>query len=182
MAIATFSEVAEIGVGGSSRLAEPVAIFSGEADVTGDATAGNLAHTFTIRAGNERRYVYLIDYASFHTNLTTAGAKNLRIFQHHELANIALDGRRVAAWETFQSGLGFQHEEQGLWDFLHAFPIWWKRDFGGTDLERALLETRVEANVDTSINTFRIAGRVFDARILASPDFWHLFPGGLPRR
>jgi len=164
------------------RLADPVAIFSGEADVTGDASGGNLAHTFTITSGLERKYVYLIDWASFHTNLTTGGALDMVVYHHHELANITLNQRRVASFETIAIALGFGHEEAGKIGFLNAFPIWWRREFGGTDIERALLTQRVEANVDLSVNAFRIGGRVFDARILASPDFWHLFAGGLPRR
>ena len=169
-------------MGGSTRLADPVAVFSGEADLTGDASGGNLSHTFQATPGQERKYVYLIDWATVHTNLTTAGALAIRVFHHHELANITLDNRRVAAFETLQTALGFQHDEAGKLAFLNAFPVWWRRDFGGTDFERAIISQTLEANVDGSLNQFRVGGRVFDARILSSPDFWHLFAGGLPRR
>lgn len=176
MSVQGFVNVGEFPAGVPARLGDPLGRIGGEAALTGDATGNTANLHFTIPAGHERRFIYVVDWV----HATCGGdAGNLRIdvLNHASLANVTLSNTRstIAPSATSTGSFGIEAHLMGPW--LRAHPIWWDRDFGGTDSERAFLTLAFTTNVDLAAYAFRMGGRFFDARILASKDFHRIFPG-----
>lgn len=177
MAVGTFSSVGHIPVGGRFRMSHPQSMWSAEANVTGDATGGPVQHSFMVPTGEELQHVYVIDWAAFLTDtVADPGAMRIEIRHHHELANATLDNERRLFLPTGLSSTNWSiTANANLQPFLRAMPIWWRRDLGGTNGERAFLNMLLSTNNLAQVYQFRAGGRVYDARILAAPDFWELF-------
>lgn len=176
MSITTFSDIAILPAGMNARLGTPEAIFGGEANATGDATGGVIIHGFVLPTGLELDYVLVVDTVSFETDTAvgTPDRGRVSIVHHHELANQTLENTRTTFVELLGSGTTFLIDGAALTKWLRAFPIWWRRDLGGTQGERLISRLSAD-NIDLQVYRFRIMGRVYDARVLASPDFWRLF-------
>jgi len=180
VSIGTFSNIALLPVSGGASLIDPVAIWSGEANVTGDASGDPLEHSFQIPDGDQRKFVLVIDSISGITS-TAVDPGNWRVeVQHrHELANIALDNSRfISGLTRSTSGNQVIESTSNLTAWLRSYPIWWRRLFANVDAERAFLTVGFTTNNNTQVYQIRAMGRAFDARILASPVFWELFRSG----
>ena len=183
MTIGTFSDVALLPVGHPLKLADPMGVWTGEANVTGDASGGVIGHSFVVPTDAERRFVFTIDWVTMVTDTAVdPGNALIVVHQHHELANVTLDDERRAIVDTLLTAANFTAQFHLLTDWLSRHPIWWRRDFGGTQAERRLLQLVFGTNNNTQIIQPRAGGRFFDARILASPDFARLLPGGVTSR
>jgi len=178
--ILTDSTIGLFAVGVPARMADPLGVWSGEAQVTGDAGGGTLGHRFTVPSGGEQRFVFVIDHVMTSKDSATAGGDILiRVQHHHELANQTLDNSRLTVGPTRVVATHvFQASDVDRW--LKTYPVWWRRDFGGTVAERELVRITWGTNVDGDVHEIRASGRFYDARILASRDFWTLFPSTQP--
>lgn len=178
MAILTFSNIGFFAAGMPTRLGEPLGVFGGEANLTGDASGSTLEHGFMIPAGDEQRMVLVVDWAQTETDTAAVSPGDLRvaILHHHELANVTLENTRATSFAVRQPGNIFTYELSPFPQWARAMPVWWRRDLGGTDGERMFVRFTLN-NINLQVYRFRIGGRFFDARILASPD-WHrlVFP------
>lgn len=180
MTIATRSNVGLFGVGSHARVGDPLGIWGGQADITGDASGGHLEHGFMAPDGSERRHVYVVDYASVSTGGgADPGNCEFGIRFHHELANVTLDDIKHTVVDTLLAGT-IRVAAIGLEEsFLRSWPIYWRRDLGQSDVEQEFTFMRLETNVNLQVVRYRAGGRFFDARVLSSRDFWELFPGGV---
>lgn len=159
-------------------MSHPVSLWGAEANVTGDATGGAVSHAFMVPTGEELQHVYSIDWVAFATDtIVDPGAMRIEIRHHHELANVALDNeRRLAVPIALVDTSWVMTANANLQPFLRAMPMWWRRNLGGTDGERTFLIMILANNNLAQLYQFRAGGRVYDARILAAPDFWELLP------
>lgn len=176
MAVSVDVEVAEIPAGIPARLADPVGIWTGQADVTGDATGTFVALAWDVDATSTRRFVYVIDTMSV-TATTASDVGNCRVTVRNRmaLANVNLDATREAVVDfAVADGDRQVADFHLLKDFMRSFPIFWQRDFGGVQIVRTVIQN----NIDTVVYTFRIGGRFWDARILGSRDFQALWRPG----
>lgn len=178
MSVGTFSAVIEIAVGAPLSLADPLGIWSGEANVTGDLTGGIIEHGFMADDGNQLKYVYLTDWLSLLTDTTVdPGEAFARIVHHHELANITLDNNRFTTVPTRQSRTNRIAEMHTLTEWLHAAPVYWRRETANVDAQRMIVALGFLTNNNGQISQPRAGGRFWDARILSSPAFWRVFGG-----
>jgi len=180
LTILSDSTIRLLPAGVPARLADPLGVWGGEASITGDAGAGSLGHRFTVNPGDERRFVFLIDNVVALKDTATAGGDILvRVQHHHELANQTLSNERFTVGATRVVGTHvFTSSEIDRW--LKLWPVWWRRDFGGTVAERELVRVTWGTNVNGDVHSIRAFGRFYDARILSSRDFWTLFPSTQP--
>ena len=148
-------------------------------NATGDASGGLVEMTFHASPGDQRKFVYVVDWVSLITDLASAnGPAFVRIDHHHELPNVTLDmARFIPAAVTNTRGSNEMADMSQLGPWLRAFPIWWRQNLEvATDIQRSIVIAGFDVNVDTIVYQFRAAGRYYDSRILASRDFWKLFP------
>jgi len=180
LTILTDSNIALIPVGNSARLADPVAIWAGEESPVGDGSGGTIGHRFTVPSGLEQRFVFTVDTVTLFTDTATGiGDVLCTITHHHELANQAESNTRVTTLPT-RTISTVQAQVSDISRWLKEFPVWWRRDLGGTAGEREIVRMSAGTNVNLTNYFVRAAGRVYDARILASRDFWTLFPSTQP--
>lgn len=179
MTIAVFAAIAELPAGVPGRIGDPLGVFGGESNVLGDATGGSLTLAFMVpNFPNplELARVYVIDWVSAEADdLVDFGALRVAVVHHHELANVTLDNTRTHIVPADLTAVVRVAQTADLQRWLSAMPVWWRRDLGGTDGERMFVRLSVGVNNLGQTIRFRVGGRYYDARVLATRDFWGLF-------
>ena len=183
MTIAVDIIVLNVPYGNPGSLGEPLGLWTGRTNVTGDASGGFIQVRFepqnpttTPTLDDQRRqYVWFIDAAGIISDAAGAGNMMSRIQTHWARPNSALSNpldmpKNVDSVSDGQNNAPIEPLIPAAWQRI---PIFWDTQelaAGGN----TLLELQVENNVDLANYTFSAYGRYYDRQILSNRGFGRL--------
>lgn len=182
MTISVFIIAGNFPYGNPGSLGEPLGLWVGEADVTGDASGGFIEVAFEPQNPTEtpllpdqrRQYVYFVDGVSMQAN-SDPGNFWVSIDMHMARSNIALAERfryRVAV-DTLAAGGSFVPSRPMLDSHVPRIPIFWDPQelAAGSDI---IVNLRAEVNTLATIYNMRAYGRYYDRQVLSNRAFGRL--------
>lgn len=184
MAIDVNVVVLEQPYGNPGSFGEPLGIYSGAADLAGDATGGTIQLAFVPRnpfttAGlpdARREFVYFTDGVSLRI-LDSIGPGSIRAEYrtHWARANAAIgnNSRHIISSTPINIDGEWTSRDPLYHDYIARFPQFWSSDnLGGQDID--LVFFRIEINENGATYELRCWGRYYDKQILANRAFGRL--------
>jgi len=175
--------VGEFAYGNPGSLGEPLGLWGGQAEVTGDATGGFVLLNFVPRnpvdtptlVDARRQYVYFVDGLQITTN-TTPGNVEARIRMHMARSNQALTPpfEHVVIRTSLQSETNFFGPSAPLMDdYMTRTPIFWDtQELASTESDLVILNAQTNTNL--TLYNFKAYGRYYDRQILSNRAFGRL--------
>lgn len=182
MTISVTIVIQEFAYGNPASLGEPLGLWAGDADVTGNASGGTVVVAWVPEnpvdvAGGEdhrRRYVYFVDGIMAECSADMGNVQAV-VEMHMARANVALPTRfqhRITR-ATLATGAAFVPDGELIDPFTHRMPIFWDTQ----ELEsgtRILVDLIIETNVLAATYRLRCYGRYYDRQLLFNRSFGRL--------
>ncbi len=183
MSVTDNVQIVQQAYGNPGSLGEPLGLWLGEAQLTGDATGGFVALAFEPQLpprtpiDARRQFVYFTDGVDLQVLAPEdAGNVSCEYFAHWARANAALNFRfhpRMASRLTLVNGV-WSPATPLYEEFIHRFPQFWDTHELGDSPLHALVNFRVENNINLRVYDFRAYGRYYDKQILGNRGFGRL--------
>ncbi len=186
MAISVRIVVANTAYGNPASLGEPLGIWSGQVDVTGDASGGTVTVIFvpqnpsdTPTLNDQRReFVYFLDNVSFRIGAGDPGNVSCQVISHFARSNVALGNPFATAVSspTLTDGAEFMPSGPLVDPQTLRQPLFWGSQAlaDSASAIQNMVVLRAENNVLATIYVFRAYGRYYDRQVVANRSFGRL--------
>jgi len=168
--------------GNPGSVGEPLGLWAGEANVTGDASGGFLSLNIEPQnplatptlADQRRQYVYFCDGCMIEAT-TDPGNLSVSIVMHMARSNTALGDRYQykVARASLTNGQNFVPSGPLIEDFVTRTPLFWDSQELAANT-RTLVILRAETNTLATVYLLRAYGRYYDRAILGQRGFGRL--------
>jgi len=166
--------VAEFPYGNPGSVGEPLGMWFGEQDITGDATGGTVIGSFMVQnlidnptlIDHRNRYVYFVD-ALDAVVTADGGFWSTQVFTHNARANVAIATRHrhVAAGDLVNNGSVFVPDQKMWGPDLRQEPFFWEpQELIGAF--NTWIQFQFSTNVNAATYALRCKGRYYDRAIL----------------
>jgi len=169
--------------GNPASFGEPRGLWTGEADVAGDATGGFIRVAFvpqspittTVIADQRRQYVYFVDGATIEGGPAFIATYTVAVIAHWARANFALDRRFfwTKTVETLEVAGQRVAREFLIEAQMQRTPIFWDTQELAIGTAELVVLT-VDGNVNNNEHRFRAYGRYYDRQLLSNRSFGRL--------
>jgi len=164
--------------GNPASLGEPLGIWTGEANVTGDASGGFIQVSFAAAVAplpdERRQYIFFCDGLSLSAT-TDPGSISGAILTHWARANSALGDRfrHQISRPSLNAGGGFFPQGPLMETYMTRMPIFFDEVSIGVS-EVRLIQLNAETNTLATVYLARAYGRYYDRQILSNRSFGRL--------
>lgn len=185
MSIAVNIVAGNFGYGNPASLGEPLGLWSGEADVTGDASGGFVQVSFQPQnptltptlIDQRREFCYFIDGAGIQSSVDP-GNMSVHVFMHMARSNAALDIRpfHAISFPALANGQQFNPSGDLLTEAIKRMPIFWDtQELASTaQIANSIMFLQLENNVNLAVSRFRAYGRYYDRQVVTNRSFGRL--------
>lgn len=168
--------------GNPGSLGEPLGIWTGEQDLTGDASGGFVVASFIPQNPTDtptlpdqrRQYVYFVDGVGISAN-TDPGNLGVDIFAHWARSNSALTNRFTHQLhrDAITDGSTFAPSGPLMQDYMRRTPIFWDTQELAANSD-IIVTLHAQTNTLATVYQARCYGRYYDRQVLSNRAFGRL--------